>query len=293
MALSMTGCGEAVATDGGSGCRVELRTVNNRFFKISLRAREGFAILEGQIEAAVRRRVRRGAVQVTLDVTGPAAPAGKRLDADQLGAYLDQLEEFCSRRNLPMPQSADAILSLPGILVESQPTGEVVQRTWPLVSRAVDEALERLDRMRRAEGEAMARDMRSTCGEITALVAQIRQRVPAVVEDHRSRLFERVSRLLDGRGTTLSDADLAREVALVADRSDIAEELVRLESHLGQFERLLVEESPGRSLDFLTQELAREANTIASKSLDVTIAHAVVELKTRIERLRELVQNVE
>ena len=139
----------------------------------------------------------------------------------------------------------------------------------------------------------MARDLRSTCGEIATLVGTIRGRVPAVVEDHRARLFERVSRLLDGRGATLSEADLAREVALVADRSDIAEELVRLESHLGQFERLLAEDSPGRSLDFLAQELAREANTIASKSLDVAIAHAVVELKSRIERLRELVQNVE
>ena len=105
--------------------------------------------------------------------------------------------------------------------------------------------------------------------------------------------LDRVGKLLEARGVTLTEADLTREIVLVADRSDIAEELVRLESHGEQFDRLLEEESPGRSLDFLTQELAREANTIGSKSADVTIAHAVVELKTHVERLRELVQNVE
>jgi uncharacterized protein (TIGR00255 family) len=117
--------------------------------------------------------------------------------------------------------------------------------------------------------------------------------VPAVLAEHRARLVERVSKLLAGAGATLSEADVTREIALIADRSDIAEELVRLESHVAQFDRLLDEDSPGRSLDFLAQELAREANTIASKSVDVTIAHLVVELKTRIERLREQVQNIE
>jgi uncharacterized protein (TIGR00255 family) len=114
-----------------------------------------------------------------------------------------------------------------------------------------------------------------------------------VLVEHRSRLNDRVTKLLEGAGATLSAADLTREVALIADRSDIAEELVRLGSHVSQFNRLLGEESPGRSLDFLSQELAREANTIASKSVDVAIAHMVVDLKTHIERLREQVQNIE
>jgi uncharacterized protein (TIGR00255 family) len=147
--------------------------------------------------------------------------------------------------------------------------------------------------MRRTEALALAADMRSTCRDIIGLVAAIRARVPGILADHRARLVERVSRLLEQNGTALTEADIAHEVALIADRSDIAEELVRLESHVAQFERLLETESPGRSLDFLAQELAREANTIASKSLDVEVAHAVVELKTRVERLREQVQNVE
>jgi len=293
MAISMTGCGEGIASDGPSTCRVELRVVNNRFFKLAMRARDAFTMLEPRIEATVRERVRRGAVQMTLDVAGPAAPAGRRFDRPQLAAYLDDLEDFSATHRIPMPKSIDGILGLPGILVETPPSADAVERTWPLVSRALAAALDGLDRMRRDEGAALARDMRSCCGEIGGSIAAIRVRVPGVVDEHHARLRDRVAKLLDQGGTRLADADVAREVALIADRSDVTEELVRLESHVAQFDRLLDEDSPGRQLDFLSQELAREANTIASKSLDVAIAHMVVELKSRIERLREQAQNIE
>lgn len=293
MAISMTGCGEGVVSDHDSTCRVELRVVNNRFFKLALRSRDAFALLEPRIEAAIRSRIRRGAVQMTLDVAGAAAPAGRRFDRGQLAAYLDDLEDFCATHRIPAPRTIDGILGLPGILVETPPSSDVIDQTWPLVSRALDAALDGLERMRRAEGDALARDMRNGCAEVRRSIAAIRQRVPAVLEEHRIRLTDRVARLLEGSGATLSVGDVTREVALIADRSDIAEELVRLESHVAQFERLLEEESPGRSLDFLAQELAREANTIASKSVDVTIAHMVVDLKSRVERLREQLQNIE
>jgi uncharacterized protein (TIGR00255 family) len=270
-----------------------MRCVNNRFLKVTLRAREGFAVLESRIEAVVRERVRRGAVQVALDIAGPLAPASRSLDQTQLAAYLDQLEDFCATHDLPVPKTVDALLALPGILVESAPSQEAIDAVWPLVQRALQESLDRLERMRRAEGDAMARDMLATCGEIRGLTATIRDRVPAVLVEHRQRLRDRVAKVLEQHALTLNEGDLAREIALLADRTDIAEELVRLESHLEQFARLLGEDSPGRSLDFLTQELARETNTIGSKSSDVTIAHAVVEVKTRVERLRELVQNLE
>ena len=293
MAVSMTGCGEGVASEGGSTCRVELRGVNNKHFKLSLRAREGFSTLEPRIEAAIRGRVRRGTVQVTLDVTGPAAMPARRLDKTQLAAYLDDLADFCATHDLPLPMSADPLLGLPGILVDEQADPATADQTWPLVARALEVALDRYDQMRRTEGATLAADMRSGCADIATLAAGIRERVPEVVVAYRDRLLERVGKLLADRTTTLSDADVAREVALVADRTDIAEELVRLQSHLDQFDRLLDEDSPGRALDFLAQELGREANTIASKSLDVRIAHAVVEIKTRIERLREQAQNIE
>lgn len=293
MTRSMTGCGEGVASEAASTCRVELRSVNNRFFKLSLRTREGFGGLEARVEAAIRARVRRGAVQIDLDLAGPAAAAARRLDRVQLEAYLEDLEHFCATHDLPAPRGIDPLLALPGVLLDAAPDAAAVERAWPLVARALDIALDRLDAMRAAEGEALAADMRRTCDEVRVLVAAIRERVPAALAAHRERLVDRVSRLLADTGTSLTEADIAHEVALIADRSDIAEELVRLESHVAQFDRLLSQEAAGRSLDFLAQELAREANTIASKSLDVETAHAVVELKTRIERIREQVQNVE
>ena len=293
MPLSMTGCGDGVATEGSSACRAEVRSVNNRFLKVSLRARDGFGLLESRVEALVRGQVRRGAVQVTLEISGPAAPASRALDAAQLAAYLSQLETLCADRGLPAPLSLDGLLALPGILVESAPSPETIEAAWPLVERAVRAALEGLDRMRRTEGETLARDMRAGCEALRAVAERIRARVPLVLVEQRERLRERVSRILEQQGLALADADVAREIALLADRADIAEELVRLESHVGQFVALLAEDSPGRPLDFLSQELAREANTIGSKSSDVAIAHAVVELKTLVERLREQVQNIE
>lgn len=288
----MTGCGEGMATDAVGSCRVELRCVNNRFFKFALRARDGFAVLEARAEALVRGRVRRGSVQMTLEFVGAGA-AGRRLDTDQLGAYLDDLERMCVGRGLPLPSTLDALLGLPGVVVERAIDGSLADQAWPVVSRALGAALDALDGMRRAEGAALATDLRATCAEIRQLAAPIVARSPLLVEARRERLLERLSAALGPQGVTVSPADVAREVALVAERCDVSEELVRLESHLGQFERLLDAEAPGRQLDFLAQELGREANTIASKSPDAAIAHAVVEIKARIERLREQVQNVE
>ena len=289
---SMTGCGEGMAVDGVGSCRVELRCVNNRFLKFALRARDGFAVLEARAEGVVRGRVRRGSVQMTLEFTG-ADVAGRRLDSAQLGAYLDDLERFCAQRGLPLPATTDALLGLPGVVVERVIDGSLADRAWPVVSRALALALDALDRMRLAEGDALAADLRATCREIRELAAPIVARAPLLVEARRDRLLGRLTSSLGPQGVTVSSADVAREVALVAERCDVSEELVRLESHLAQFERLLETEAPGRQLDFLAQELGREANTIASKSPDAAIAHAVVEIKARIERLREQVQNVE
>jgi uncharacterized protein (TIGR00255 family) len=289
----MTGCGTGTAAAGASGCRVELRVVNNRFFKFTFHAPAGGTGLESRAEAAVRRRVRRGTVQMHLDLSGPVAPAGRRLDAAQLGAYLDDLERFCARHDLPAPRSVDGLLGLPGLILDAAPADDAADQAWPLVSRALDEALGNLDAMRAAEAGALARELRGMLAEVRRIATVIAARVPTMLEDHRRRLVERVSRLLADQGVSVTAADLTREVAVLADRTDVAEELARLESHVAQFDRLLDTEAAGRALDFLAQELAREANTIGSKALDAETAHAVVELKTWIERAREQVQNIE
>jgi len=293
MALSMTGCGVGVATEGDGSVRVEVRGVNGRQLKISIRSRDALAALDSRVEAVVRQRVQRGTLHVTVESTGPAGRGGRRLDRHQLASYLDDLESFCAARGLPLPADVDGVLGLPGVVLDALPDTAAVERTWPLVERAVATALDGFDAMRRQEGQTLAADMRATCVEILALVEGIRSRVPDVVAGYRERLVERVTRLLADASASLGPADVAREVALVADRTDVTEELVRLASHVDQFAGLLEEESPGRSLDFLAQEIGREANTVASKSLDVSIAHAVVDIKTRVERLREQAQNIE
>jgi len=293
MALSMTGCGVGVAADGDGGCRVEVRGVNGRQLKVSIRSREAIAALDSRIEAVVRSRVQRGTLHVTVEPTGAAIRAARRLDRDQLATYLDDVESFCAARGLPLPATMDGILGLPGVVLDAAPDDGAVEQAWPTVERAVSTALDAFDAMRRQEGQTLTADMRTTCDEVLAIVETIRGRVPDVVAAYRGRLLERVGKLLAESSTTLTPADVAREVALLADRTDVAEELVRLASHVDQFSRLLDEESPGRSLDFLAQEIGREANTIASKSLDVPIAHAVVDIKTRVERLREQAQNIE
>ena len=179
------------------------------------------------------------------------------------------------------------------MVVEQRADASAMERYWPLIEEALVQATASLQAMRAAEGAAMAESIRGWCGEIGERVASIRQRMPEMLAAHRQKLRDRLERVLDGHQEGVSSSDLAREMAIVADRTDVAEELVRLESHLDQVVRLLDEESPGRSLDFLAQELAREVNTIASKSADVVVSQTAVDLKSTVEQIRELVQNIE
>lgn len=293
MATSMSGCGEATCTREGTTCRAEVRSVNNRFFKLTTRSREGLSIFDARIEAALRKTIRRGSVNVTIDLAGPNAPGRRRLDHSQLAAYLDDLRDFCEGNGLPSPAEVDALLALPGVVTEQRPEASVLERHWPLVEAALEEAVRRLQEMRAAEGRAMAASIRGWCDEIRGQAAAIRGRLPEMLDEHRQRLRTRIERALDDQLDVISPADLAREMAIVADRTDVAEELVRLESHVAQVETLLGQASPGRSLDFLAQELAREVNTIASKSADVVVSRTAVELKAVVEQIRELVQNIE
>jgi uncharacterized protein (TIGR00255 family) len=286
MARSMTGCGEGFADNQGVACRVEIRSVNHRHLKCSIRTREGFHLLEPRLEGLIRERIKRGSLQITLEVSGSAVPTGRRLDQDQLGAYLDDWESFCDRRGISTPPTIDPLLGLPGVLLDAPPDASAV-------AAATTAAVSQLDTMRQSEGAALVTDLEQACGSIGELVQQIRKRVPEVVAEHRQRLLDRVAKVLETHQARLDDNDVIREVALIADRSDISEELVRLESHVEQFRNLLTDAAPGRSLDFLAQELGREANTIGSKSVDVAIAHAVVDLKSQVERIREQAANIE
>ena len=170
----------------------------------------------------------------------------------------------------------------------------LAEETWPILQEVLAEAVNSLDRMRRDEGTAMANDLSQNCQQIAVALGHIERRAPVVVEAYRARLTDKLNSLLKEFGTEIQPADIVRETGIFADRSDIAEETVRLRSHLEQFQATLqASESNGRKLDFLTQEMFRETNTIGSKANDAEIAGHVIEMKTVIERIREMVQNVE
>jgi uncharacterized protein (TIGR00255 family) len=294
--LSMTGYGEATYQSDALHLAVELRSVNNRYLKVTLRAGEPYNLLEPEVEKVVRRTVRRGTVLVHLRCQRQAAPSDYRINAVALRSYVGQLRGLAEE--LGLADRGQAVLAqalaLPGVVPEPAAAGFNLEEEWPAVEGVLDKALARLQAMRQEEGRAMAQELLAYRDHIAGELEQIRARAPQVAAGYRDRLLERVRGLLGELDVRIDRTDLIKEVSIFAERSDIAEEVVRLASHLGQFQEILNEpESAGRKLEFLTQEMFREANTIGSKASDVAISRHVVEIKGTLEKIRELVQNVE
>jgi uncharacterized protein (TIGR00255 family) len=291
----MTGFGEAHSQQDGLAVAVEIRTINNRFFKLTVRAGEGYASLDSLVESVVREAVHRGTIQVNIRVDRRRSSDDYRINVDVLERYRQQLVELSGKwQSKNVEPSLEALLPLPGVIDDA--SGEAVDAAadWPVIETTLKAALENLGRMRSDEGRAMAADLTANCRAVAESLGQIERRAPLVVEDYRNRLFERLKRTLADLGAHLEPSDVIREVGLFTDRSDISEECVRLRSHLVQFQETMeLPESSGRKLDFLTQEMFREVNTIGSKANDVEIARHVIEIKTVVERIREMIQNIE
>jgi len=294
---SMTGFGEARIQQDSLSVTVEVRAINNRFFKLAVRATEGYAALESLVETEVRRSIHRGTVQVNLRVDRRIAAEDYRINVEVLDRYRRQLAELLHRDGRSAEQEMpriEALLPLPGVVDDAADAAVDAVADWPVIRRALLAAMEKLSHMRAEEGRAMAEDLSANCQAVAESLDRIERRAPLVVEDYRNRLFDRLQRTLAELDVTLEPAAVIREVGLFADRSDISEEIVRLRSHLDQFRASMqLAESSGRKLDFLTQEMFRETNTIGSKANDVEIAQCVIEIKTAIERIREMVQNIE
>ena len=294
MLLSMTGFGEAHSQQDGLAVAVEVRAINSRFFKLSVRATEGYASLEPHIEEISRQSVRRGTVQVNLRVERTRSCQDFRINADILNGYRDQLQELYRRWDPGAMVSLEALLPLPGVVNDQSMTLFTPEDDWPAIAKVMEAAMENLAQMRIREGQAMADDLSANCRAIAAGVDQIQRRAPLVVDAYRTRLEERLNKVLADYQVTLDPANVIREVCLYADRGDISEEIVRLKSHLEQFGGIMqLPESSGRKLEFLTQEMFREINTIGSKVSDMEVAKQVIEIKTAIERIREMIQNIE
>jgi uncharacterized protein (TIGR00255 family) len=293
---SMTGYGEASFEGDGLTVAIELRAVNNRYLKVSLRAAEPYNLLEPEFEKVIRKVVRRGTVQIHLRCQRKFAPQDFQVNVVALRGYLTQVRSIAEEFGLPDRGQAllGQVLALPGVVPEPASAGFSLEAEWPVVERVLGQAIAKLQAMRAEEGRAMARELLSLRDHIGSELGHIRDLAPQVSVAFRDRLLERVRGLLTELDVQIDRTDLIKEVSVFAERSDIAEEVVRLASHLVQFQEVVNEpESAGRKLEFLTQEMVREANTIGSKASDVGISRHVVEIKAALERIRELVQNVE
>ena len=291
MLLSMTGFGEARIQDDRWSVEVEVRTVNNRHLKLNAKISDPYGALEPEFERLVRDKIRRGTVQLSIRVERPRRAEDYRLNRVALASYRQQLIEIAGD---PTRVDLNAILALPGVVEERKPSTQDPHEDWPALAAVVSEALAKLQAARAEEGRAMSEELISLGRLAADHLERISDRGPDVVASYQKRLTERVQSLLQGQGATLEPRDLIREVAIFAERADIAEEVVRLRAHLGQFVEVIHEpESAGRKLEFVVQEMGRETNTIGSKANDVEISRGVVEIKGLLEKIRELIQNVE
>lgn len=298
MLTSMTGIGRATSSTEQISMSVEIKTVNNRFFKLSHRLPEQLQPFEAEIEKKLRQCISRGSVNLNIRCETKWIDEKGMIDTEVLDRYLSEINELSASRHLPPPTDWNSLLSLPGVISQSRFSSELSteQQTAlkELLFQTLTEALGKLNEFRSQEGASMASVLKQCLQEIQEQHHVVAARVPEVVVDYRNRLLERVKELLSESEASVNENDLIREVSVYSERCDVHEELTRLDSHLEQFHKQIeANSSDGRKLDFLCQEMFREINTIGSKGNDVAIAHAVVEMKSVVEKIRELVQNIE
>jgi len=288
----MTGFGRGEAAGRGRAYTVEVQSVNHRFLEARCRLPKRLTGLEPRFQRAVQQQFARGHFEVSVqekDLDGRTRTL--KIDLGLARQYVESLRTLQQEMNLPGQVTLE-MLAGQRELISVEESEETLEEVWAEMEPALLAALDALATMRSQEGAALTQALRRHLDEIEGVLSRILGRTSDLVTTHRNRLRERVADLLEGR---LPDPlRLEQEVALLAERGDVAEECDRLRSHLGQFRETLDRAGPqGRRLDFLLQEMNREANTIGSKAADASLAQDVVELKTAIERLREQVQNIE
>ena len=289
---SMTGFGRGTAREGDAEATVEVRAVNGRFAEVTVRGLGELAEHEAAVQGLVKDAIDRGNATVHVTASSGGADGGLRVDRDAAARHGALLREAATAAGL----GADAVtladvLRAPDVLVPAPPDASHAEAAWAAVRAALAEALDRLDAMRRAEGEALRDDLAARADAIEALVADVEARAPARLEAARQRLRDRLADLADT--PDLDPGRLEAEAVLLADKLDVTEETVRLRSHLDQFREALGAAEPvGRRLNFLAQEVGREVNTIGSKANDAELTALSVSMKEELEKIREQVQNV-
>jgi uncharacterized protein (TIGR00255 family) len=288
----MTGYGKGEASTPNGNFLVEIRSVNHRYGEISVRMPRSFYAFENEVKRQAASVLKRGKIDISVqwDETA-AANTAPQLDMAVARGYYDAYSRLAKELNLPQDAAPSYIMSQKGVIKE---VAGAVDETelLPQLLAAVQAAVAALDGMRIREGEALANDLQARRSQVAEWSTLIGERTPQVVIEYRQKLKTRLEQLLEG--AEMDESRLFQEVALLADRCDITEELVRLSSHFNQFDEALRSSEPvGRKLDFLMQEMNREVNTIGSKSNDAGITNLVIQIKAEMEKMREQVQNVE
>jgi len=288
MINSMTGFGRIETGTPDGQLQLEIRSVNHRYLDTQFKLPEGFRAIEPELRALVAARLKRGKIDVSLSFRRLAdQPAEMRVNVERARQVIAQLENIAALMTEPAPIDPAAVVRLPGVIVEEETAAD---KMYPAVREVLNAAIDQLAENRAREGAKIHAMLESRCDEIAALAAGVAGRLPTVLNDIRNRLEKRIESL-----NVQPDNDrLEQELAIVAQKLDVSEELDRLAAHIAEVRTTLATEGPvGRRLDFLMQELNREANTLGSKSADAQTTQAAVDLKVVIEQMREQVQNVE
>ena len=291
--LSMTGYGTGYRRSGDTSVAVEVRSVNHRFLDLHIRLPREHLFMEADVQQVVRSAVRRGRVDVTVTIQAPQVP-GYTLNLPLARSYFESVGNLGKEFGMQEPLDLRTLLGLPGVVQVLDSDSDPAAVPRELLSEVVDcvrEALRGVQRMRAQEGSALKAELLQHLDSAREKAVRVRAASGSVVEEYSKRLESRLNALL-GQGV-VDQQRLAQEVAIMAEKSDISEEAARLESHIDQFRNLMDGDEVGKQMDFLLQEMQREANTILSKSAGLEVARIGIELKADIERLREQVQNVE
>jgi uncharacterized protein (TIGR00255 family) len=288
MIRSMTGFGLGSSDTGRFAVRAEVRSVNNRNLRVTLRLPERLQALEPEFEKMLRDAMSRGTVTATIMMDDLTGDPGYALDAAAIKFYRDALKKI-EKGKAPLA----VLITLPGA-VRKKPVEEIPDELATAARGAMRKAIQELVAAREAEGAFIWKEMTARARAVGALLERVEARIPRMIEEYRRRLSDRLAKLLDGIGAAITPEDVRKEVALFADRSDVSEEITRLRSHLALMAKADSQNEPyGRKLEFIMQEMFREANTMGSKATDAEMVQDMLDIKSEIEKLREQALNVE